>query len=216
MHASHRPAPCSIASHACPAAAKLMGVGSEGGLWRVAPDSAPCADGMCGQGVKQAGAWRGSALATSGAWHALRAAGGGPAASNILPRPPSHRRRWFRQPEPVRRQRVLPCLKRQLGAGGGHGWRQGGGGGVWGGSWHRKGLRGRRMQLPVLQAQALLARQPLLLSAICSRCPALLLPLQVIAGAVNGTGWGPAAHLLPQPHRQPLAQTSSSQQHCAA
>ncbi|KAL4436717.1 hypothetical protein ABPG75_003856 [Micractinium tetrahymenae] len=30
--------------------AKLMGVGAEGGLWRVAPEAAPCATGMCSQG----------------------------------------------------------------------------------------------------------------------------------------------------------------------
>ena len=30
--------------------AKLMGVGSEGGLWRVAPNQEPCGTGMCGQG----------------------------------------------------------------------------------------------------------------------------------------------------------------------
>ena len=45
--------------HGCcpsPPAAKLMGVGSSGGLWRVAPTPAPC-NGVCGTGEKQRHAW---------------------------------------------------------------------------------------------------------------------------------------------------------------
>jgi len=44
-------------------AAKLMGVGAEGGLWRVLPEQAPCSPGMCAQG----GAWQdGAGHGTSG------------------------------------------------------------------------------------------------------------------------------------------------------
>ena len=103
-----------------------MGVGSEGGLWRVAPGSAPCAAGMCGQGallLRLLPALLCAAHAcVSRAWLA--------AAPRSLPltgsAPARHRRRRLRQPQPVRRQRLLPGLQWLLGAGGWHGGRQGG------------------------------------------------------------------------------------------